>query len=168
MLKSEYDVQFPIEVVKEAFFNHKIREKWDKGMKKDQKELSKKEENGCVIEEIYMLMHFPFPMTNRDCVFRRKTWKEYVGTPKRALSLMKSFDHPDYPEKDKPIRAIFYIAGYYFEEVNPHLTRVLSVTHADVKLGKTIKSFANKKASENSKKFIEGLIKGCQIVQGKK
>lgn len=162
MLKTFGSLPYSLETILKAFNTIEIRRKWDKSFNKIEV-LSKNEEENKSTEVLYLYMPFPFMMTDRDWIQQKKFWNNYAG-PKTALFHMKSVEHPNYPPKEKPIRATMFIGGYYMEEVNEKETKIITLNHTDVKLSKMMMGMANKKAPEGSKKFLESLRKGCEIV----
>ena len=114
---------------------------------------------------MYSIMKFPFPFSKRDWVQKKTFWEHYGGNPRNALFHYVSVEHPKKPEKSSPVRAEMIIGGQFFTEVQPGLTKLYMINHADVKMGKALQGTVNKKAPESPKDFVTNLIKGCELVK---
>jgi len=106
---------------------------WDKTFSKHIS-ISSSEEGKVKKETLYLLIPFPWPMSDRDLVQAKKTWENYLGNDKYLLCHMKSTEDPKYPPKEKPVRAEMVIGGYFLEEKSPTETQIVMINSMDLKV----------------------------------
>ena len=158
-------IPYSLKTIMEVTFNNKIYLQWNKDTSDKNRALGLTKDGNFEIEDMYIYIPFPFIMGDRDMVLRRKMWKEYNGNNNAVLVQMKSIEHVDYPVKKKPIRAYIYMAGNYYEEIEPGKTRISALNHADVKFNKTLAKLAKNMTWEKQVETYTKLKKACDMYE---
>ena len=159
MIKSVCNIPYPKEVIYTAIVDINVRLKWDTGFR-ELYVVSKDEETGCEI--LYMSFISPSKLgTDRDLVQQRKIWKNFPNEHSHIMHF-KSVTHPKCPVNKKYIRAETVISGYYLKD-NGDSTIMCTVSQTDAK-GSVPAWIINKAAPSSSRKWINSLLKGCEMV----
>ena len=159
MIKSVCNIPYPKEVIYTAITDINIRLKWDTGFR-ELYIVSKDEKTGNEI--LYMSLISPSKLgTDRDLVQQRKIWKNFPNEHSHIMHF-KSVTHPKCPVNKKYIRAETIISGYFLKD-NGGSTIMCSVSQTDAK-GSVPAWIINKAAPSSSRKWINSLLKGCEMV----
>jgi len=146
--------------VNKQLHTYSLREKWEKSLKKGK--LLKEEDlpNNLHVIDYYAYIKMPFIFADRDMVLRQKTWNDYQGEKDCSLTHLKSIEHPDYPEKEKPVRAIYENRGEYVKPINDNQCKLYLITKFDMKMNAPI-SMMEGKGSEGQAKWVKEFISHC-------
>ena len=146
--------------VNKQLHTYGLREKWEKSLKKGK--LLKEEDlpNNLHVVDYYAYIKMPFIFADRDMVLRQKTWNDYQGEKDCSLTHLKSIEHPDYPEKEKPVRAIYENRGEYVKPINDNQCKLYLITKFDMKMNAPI-SMMEGKGSEGQAKWVKEFISHC-------
>ena len=146
--------------VNKQLHTYTLREKWEKSLKKGK--LLKEEDlpNNLHVIDYYAYIKMPFIFADRDMVLRQKTWNDYQGEKDCSLTHLKSKEHPDYPEKEKPVRAIYENRGEYVKPINDNQCKLYLITKFDMKMNAPI-SMMEGKGSEGQAKWVKEFISHC-------
>lgn len=162
MIKWHTVIPYDFHTVYEINMNRDVLRQWNKDLSDKNKIIKTKDEGDYTYEEWYFYLKMPFIMGDRDLVMKRYVMKNYGGNPKCALIAGCSITNSDYPPKSKPIRGEMLLSGNYFEEIAPNKTRMIVISHADMKFSKTLGKFAKSKGWEQSKDNLSKIIKACE------
>ena len=159
ILKCFCSIPFNLKIIISLIKDLNFRKEWDKKFTKIDliEKLSNENLGECYI--LYCLLNAPY---EREIIKKYKLWNNYLGDSKKYLIHYKSVNHINYPEKIKPLRTKIIIGGYYFEEINPTLTKCIIISHSDDINNIDIYS-SNEKVYEYIHDFIKCLIKGCNL-----
>ncbi len=159
LLKCFCSIPFNLKIIISLIKDLNFRKEWDKKYTKIDliEKLSNENLGECYI--LYCLLNAPY---EREIIKKYKLWNNYLGDSKKYLIHYKSVNHINYPEKIKPLRTKIIIGGYYFEEINPTLTKCIIISHSDDINNIDIYS-SNEKVYEYIHDFIKCLIKGCNL-----
>ncbi len=159
ILKCFCSIPFNLKIIISLIKDLNFRKEWDKKYTKIDliEKLSNENLGECYI--LYCLLNAPY---EREIIKKYKLWNNYLGDSKKYLIHYKSVNHINYPEKIKPLRTKIIIGGYYFEEINPTLTKCIIISHSDDINNIDIYS-SNEKVYEYIHDFIKCLIKGCNL-----
>ena len=159
ILKCFCSIPFNLKIIISLIKDLNFRKEWDKKYTKIDliEKLSNENLGECYI--LYFLLNAPY---EREIIKKYKLWNNYLGDSKKYLIHYKSVNHINYPEKIKPLRTKIIIGGYYFEEINPTLTKCIIISHSDDINNIDIYS-SNEKVYEYIHDFIKCLIKGCNL-----
>ena len=102
----------------------------------------------------------PFIFTDRDMVLREKIWENYLGEKDCCLGRIYSIEHPDYPPKEKPVRATFENRGEYIKPIDNNKTKLYFCSKFDMKMSVPV-SMMEGKGSEGQEKWVKEFIKQC-------
>lgn len=160
MFYSEATLNFPASEVIRQLNSYELRKKWEKSL--DKGKLLKEEDlgNGVKIQDMYSYIKMPFIFADRDMVTRKTIWENYQGEKDCCLCQTHSIEHPDYPEKEKPVRAIFNNRGEYIKPIDANSCKLYFVSKFDMKLSAPA-SMMEGKGSEGQEKWIKEFIKQC-------
>ena len=128
----------PASKANDKFNNFNPRTKWDKALKNGK---LIKEENltgNIKITNYYSYIKMPLFFSDRDSVLRAKTWCDYLGEKDCFLSHFKSMEHPDYPSKEKPVRAFYENGGVYIRPINENQCKFYYIAKFDFKISAPI------------------------------
>ena len=161
MFYSEVTIDFPASEVNRQLHTFELRKKWEKSLEKGK--LIKEENlgNGVKIIDYYSYIKMPFIFADRDMVLRKKLWENYQGEADCTLNETHDTTHPDYPPKEKPVRASMEHRGEYVKPIDANRCKLYFVTKFDMKLSVSA-SMMEGKGSEGQEKWIKEFIKQCE------
>ena len=102
---TEVTINSPASEVHKKFHTFNLKAKWDDSLKKGKLIKEENLTNNIDQTEFYTYIKMPFVFSDREAVLRYKTYCNYLGKKDYYLSHFKSIEHPDFPKKDKPVRA---------------------------------------------------------------
>ena len=160
MFYTDATIDYPASEVIRQLNTFELRKKWEKSLQKGN--LIKEEDlgNGTKIQDIYSYLKMPFIFTDRDMVTRKKIWDNYQGEKDCCLTQIHSIEHPDYPEKEKPVRALFNNRGEYVKPIDEKSCKLYLATKFDMKMNAPT-SMMEGKGSEGQEKWVKEFIKNC-------
>ena len=160
MFYTDATIDYPASEVIRQLNTFDLRKKWEKSLQKGN--LIKEEDlgNGTKIQDIYSYLKMPFIFTDRDMVTRKKIWNNYQGEKDCCLTQIHSIEHPDYPEKEKPVRALFNNRGEYVKPIDEKSCKLHLATKFDMKMSVPA-SMMEGKGSEGQEKWVKEFIKNC-------
>ena len=153
-------INFPAAEVNKQMHNYTLRSKWEKSLQKGKILKEEKLPNNIDLCDYYAYIKMPFIFSDRDIVLRSKTWNDYLGEKDVFLSHQKSIEHPDYPPKEKPVRAIYENAGQYIKPINDNQCKLYSIAKFDFKISTPV-SMMEGSGSDGQLKGIKEFIKHC-------
>lgn len=163
MVKTVVTLPFSKAKIFKAFTDQNCIKKWDKN-NYDHETLETGTQDDYSWAFKYYKMHFPWPMSDRDWVTKRKMWDPFLGNPKFGLIQAKSIVDKRKPETGKLVRANMINMGFILDEVSPTQTKFLLLNKVDVQAG-AVQGTVDSKSPGAAKEFVENLCKGCQMVQ---
>ena len=138
--------------------NFDLRKNWEDSYKKGK--LIKEEDlgNGIKTQDLYNFIKMPFIFADRDIVYRKKIWENYNGEKDCCLIECHNIEHPDYPVKEKPVRANLENKSKYIKPIDANKTKFCYVNKFDLKvdLGG---SMMESQGSEKIEKWFKDLLK---------
>ena len=155
MLYLDATIDFPAEVIAGKLCDPEFKIKMEKNSKN--KIISSETTPYGKIFELYNYMKMPFPFDDRDMITRKKIWYNYGGIQNATLSHMKSIIHPDYPEKEKPVRGDFINRSEYIKPINTNQCRIIIATLMNLKLSRGA-SLVAKKGPELQEKRLDEFL----------
>lgn len=160
MFFTEALVNFPASEVNKQLHTYSLREKWEPSLKKGK--LIKEEDlpNNMHITDYYSYIKMPFVFSDRDLVLRKKIWFDYQGEKDCTLNRTYSITHPDFPPKEKPVRADFENRGEYVKPIDATKCKLFICSKFDMKLSAPA-SMMEGKGSEGQAKWVKEFIKQC-------
>ena len=160
MFYSDCTLDFPASEVIRQLNTYELRKKWEKSLEKGK--LLKEEDlgNGVKIQDMYSYIKMPFIFADRDMVTRKTMWQDYQGEKDCYLGQVHSIEHPDYPEKEKPVRAIFNNRGEYVKPIDANSCKLYFTSKFDMKLNAPA-SMMEGKGSEGQEKWFKEFSKQC-------
>ena len=160
MFYTDATVNFPASEINKQLYTYSLREKWDKSLQKGK--LIKEEEvsHNLIVKQFYAYIKMPFIFSDRDIVLKEKLWKDYQGEKDCTLCNLKSIEHPDYPAKEKPVRAEQKNFGRYVKPISDNQCKMYVISKFDMKLSAPI-SMMEGKGSEGQLKSIKEFLKHC-------
>ena len=163
---AESIINYPSNKVNQYINDFNFRKEFDEMYKKG-KILNEKtiEENNLKIIEGYYYMKMPFMFTDRDFVTRKKIWSDYNNRKNCFLINIKSIEHSDYPEKDKPVRGKFINRSAYICPDGDDKCKLYICTCFDMKLNIGVSMMKNK-GSEGQGQWIEKLVENIKKFEG--
>ena len=153
-------LNFPASEVNKQYHTYQLREKWEKSLQKGKLIKEETLPGGVHIKEYYAYITMPFIFSDRDLVVRSKVWNDYQGEKDCTLGHLKSIEHPDFPAKEKPVRAIYENRGEYIKPINDNQCKFYAITKFDMKLSAPV-SMMESKGSEGQCKWVKEFIKHC-------
>ena len=158
MFYSEVELNFPASEVNRQLHSFELRKKWEKSLEKGK--LIKEEDlgNGIKITDYYSYIKMPLIFTDRDMVVRKKRWENYQGETDCTLSQTHHITHPDFPPKEKPVRAEMENRGEYVKPIDANKCKLYFVSKFDMKLY-VAASMMEGKGAEGQEKWIKEFIK---------
>ncbi|MCQ2821577.1 MAG: START domain-containing protein [archaeon] len=163
MVKNEVIIPYPKDFIIKALTDLETEQKWHKAAS-GTKILSSGQEEDFQQDIRYNYTKFPWPLSDRDWVIQRKWWFNYGGDSTQGLLLTKSCEHSDYPAKEKPVRAMIYIQGHHFQELDNGQTKLTMISQADIKIS-AMKGMIEKKMPEGQMKYFEEMLKGFKKLE---
>lgn len=163
---AESIINYPANKVNQYINDFNFRKEFDEMYKKG-KILNEKtiEENNLKIIEGYYYMKMPFMFTDRDFVTRKKIWSDYNNRKNCFLINIKSIEHSDYPEKDKPVRGKFINRSAYICPDGDDKCKLYLCTCFDMKINIGV-SMMKTKGSEGQGQWIEKLVENIKKFEG--
>ena len=110
--------------------------------------------------EAHNIIKMPFPFDNRDTVTKCIIWNNFGGVQGSSLSNLKSINHPDFPEKEKPVRAEFVNRSVYVKPLGDNKCRMYLVNLMNMKMSMGASMMGSKGAKmqeEWVKKFVKAV-----------
>ena len=158
MFYTDATIDFPASEVIRQLNSFDLRKKWEKSLQKGK--LIKQEDlgNNKSITEYYAYIKMPFIFSDRDLVVRSTCWNNYQGEKDCCLCQLHSIEHPDFPAKEKPVRAIFQNRGDYVKPIDANKCKFYITSKFDMKLSAPV-SMMEGKGSEGQEKWIKEFIK---------
>lgn len=159
LLKCFSSIPFNLKIIINLIKDLNFRKEWNKQYTKIEliEKLPNENLSECCI--LYCLLNSPY---EREIIKKYKFWNNYLGDSKKYLIHYKSVNHFNFPEKTKPLRVKIIIGGFYFEEINPTLTKCIIISHPD-DINKIDIYSSDKIAYEYIHNFIKCLINGCNL-----
>ena len=108
--------------------------------------------------DYYSYTKLPLIYSDRDAVLRQKSWNNYQDKKDCFLSHIKSIDHPDYPEKDKPVRAVYDMRCDYVKPIDATSCKYFVLARFDFKMSILVGQAAQGQAKA-IKEFISAIGK---------
>ena len=160
MFFTEATINHPASEVNKQLNTYSLRAKWEKSLQKGK--LIKEEDlpGNVHVKDYYAYIKMPFIFSDRDLVLRNKTFNDYQGEKDCCLNHIKSIEHPDFPPKDKPVRAIYENRGEYVKPINDNQCKYYNITKFDMKLSAPV-SMMEGKGSEGQAKWLKEFLKHC-------
>ena len=124
----------PARVANDKFNVFNLRSKWDKALEKGKLIKEENLSNNIRITDYYSYIKMPLFFSDRDSIIRAKTWSDYLGEKDCFLSHMKSIEHPDFPPKEKPVRAFYENGGVYIRPINEKQCKFYYIAKFDFKI----------------------------------
>ena len=153
----EVTLKKPVETVFKCLNDLSIRKTFDT-LYADGKLISEKKENPEVYE-FYLFLKMGFVFSNRDFVVRKKIWKDYNGNKNHYLIHVASINHPDYPEKNDPVRGVFLNRAAYLRPGNNEQETLLTLCNCiEMKMINVGSFMAVSKGAEGIKKWHDQLL----------
>ena len=158
MFYLEATIDSPASEVNKQINTFELRKKWEESLKKGN--LIKEEDlgNGIKITDFYGYIKMPFIFSDRDMVVRKKIWENYNGENECCLNEIHSIEHPDYPAKEKPVRAILLNKSKYIKPIDGNKTKFYYVNKFDMKLSAS-GSMMESKGAEGTEKWYKAFLK---------
>ena len=155
---AEATINHPASEVNKYLYTYALREKWEAALKKGKLLKEEKVSDDFTIMDYYSYSKLPLIYSDRDSVLRQKSWKNYQGKKDWFLSNIKSIDHPDYPEKDKPVRAVYDMRCDYVKPINATSCKYFVIARFDFKMNILVGQAAQGQAKA-IKEFISAIGK---------
>ena len=94
-------------------------------------------------------------------IMKKKLWENYQGQPNCCLIREHSITHPDYPPKEKPIRADFENGGQYVSPIDKYRTKFYFCSKFNMKLNIGISMIEREGAKGQAKwvKYLNIIVK---------
>ena len=131
---AEATINHPASEVIKYLSTYAFREKWEQALKKGKLLKEEKVSDDFTIMDYYTYSKLPLIYSDRDAVLRQKSWKNYQGKKDWFLSNIKSIEHPDYPEKEKPVRANYEIRAEFVKPINETSCKFYALFKFDFKM----------------------------------
>ena len=162
MFYLDASIDHPASEINREINSFELRQNWEDPFKKGK--LIKEEDlgNGKKIMDYYLYIKMPLVFSDRDIVVRKTIWNNYNGEKDSYLSEAHSIEHPDFPIKKKPVRAILVNKCKYIKPINPSKSKLYYVNNLDLKLkltGSTIELQGIEKMEKWFKNFLKQLEK---------
>ena len=93
-------------------------------------------------------------------IVRKKRWENYQGEKDCCLIQVHSIEHPDFPPKEKPVRAEFENRGEYIKPIDGNKCKLYFCSKFDMKLY-VAASMMESKGAEGQEKWVKEFIKQC-------
>lgn len=119
------------------------------------------DENNIKIIDYYLYMKMPFMFTDRDFVIRKKLWDNYNNKKDCFLIHIKSIENPDYPAKNKPVRALFINRAGYICPDGEGRCKLYLGSCFDMKINVAVSMMKNK-GSEGQAQWINKLLENIK------
>lgn len=151
-------IDFPASEVNKQINSFELRKNWEESLKKGK--LIKEEDlgNGVKIIDYYGYIKMPIIFSDRDIVVRKTIWENYLGEQDCCLNEIHSIENPDYPAKEKPVRATLENKSKYIKPIGPNKTKFYYVNKFDMKLS-VGGSMMESKGAEGTEKWFKSFLK---------
>jgi len=151
-------IDFPASEVNKQINSFELRKTWEESLKKGK--LIKEEDlgNGVKIIDYYGYIKMPIIFSDRDMVVRKTIWENYLGEQDCCLNEIHSIEHPDYPAKEKPVRAILENKSKYIKPIGPNKTKFYYVNKFDMKVN-VGGSMMESKGADGTEKWFKNFLK---------
>lgn len=164
MIKTNAEIDnFTKEEVFNAISDVNIRKEWDK-IFSEFKILENNPKEGK--EYLYMSIKSPsIFVADRDFVQQRRIWKDFPDN-NSVMIHFKSVEHPMAPLRNKFVRAVTIISGYFIQTISVNPPKVLISIISQTDIGGSIpKWLVNSVSQKAPKDWIANLVKGCAMVR---
>ena len=160
MFRADITLDFPASEVNRQLHDFNLRKKWEKSLEKGK--LLKEQDlgNGLRVKDYYSYIKMPFIFADRDMIVREKIWENYLGEKDCCLGQCHTIEHPDFPQKEKPVRAEMENRGEYIKPINSNQCKLYYCSKFDMKLSAPV-SMMEGKGSEGQEKWVKEFIKHC-------
>ena len=151
-------IDFPASEVNKQINSFELRKNWEESLKKGK--LIKEEDlgNGVKIIDYYGYIKMPIIFSDRDMVVRKTIWENYLGEQDCCLNEIHSIEHPDFPAKEKPVRAILENKSKYIKPIGPDKTKFYYVNKFDMKVN-VGGSMMESKGADGTEKWFKNFLK---------
>ena len=151
-------IDFPASEVNKQINSFELRKNWEESLKKGK--LIKEEDlgNGVKIIDYYGYIKMPIIFSDRDMVVRKTIWENYLGEQDCCLNEIHSIEHPDFPPKEKPVRAILENKSKYIKPIAPDKTKFYYVNKFDMKVN-VGGSMMESKGADGTEKWFKNFLK---------
>ena len=151
-------IDSPASEVNKQLNSFELRKEWEESLKKGK--LIKEEDlgNGMKIIDYYGYIKMPFIFADRDMVVRKTIWENYNGEKDSCLNELHSIEHPDFPPKEKPVRATLENKSKYVKPIDGNKTKFYYVNKFDLKVS-VGGSMMETKGAEGTEKWFKGFLK---------
>ena len=155
-------IDYPSQKVNHYVNDFNFRQEFD-NLYKQAKIFNEKndDENNIKIIEGYYYMKMPFMFTDRDFVTRKKIWENHNNNKDCFLISIKSFEHPDYPAKDKPVRGEFKNRCAYICPLNDGQCKMCLASFFDMKMNVGV-SMMKSKGSEGQGQWVDKFVENIK------
>ena len=151
----EATINFPSHEVNKQLHNFSLRAKWDKSLQKGKIIKEEHLPNNIDITDYRSYIKMPLIYSDRDAILRSKTWIDHLGNKGCYLSHLKSIENPDFPPKEKPVRAFYENGGEYIKPINENQCILYSVSKFDFKIMAPVFIMEGTGSEEQLKAFKE-------------
>ena len=150
-------IDSPASEINKQINTFELRKKWEESLKKGK--LIKEEDlgNGIKITDFYGYIKMPIIFADRDMVVRKKIWENYNGEKDCCLNEIHSIEHPDFPAKEKPVRAILLNKSKYIKPIDINRTKFYYVSKLDMKINAS-NSIMESKGAEGTEKWFKAFL----------
>ena len=151
-------IDSPASEVNRQLNTFELRKKWEESLKKGK--LIKEEDlgNGIKTTEYYGYIKMPIIFADRDIVVRKKIWENFNGEKDSCLNEIHSIENPDYPAKEKPVRAILQNKSKYVKPIDGNKTKFYYVNKFDMKVS-VGGSMMESKGADGTEKWFKSFLK---------
>ena len=151
-------IDAPASEVNRQINTFQLRKKWEESLKKGK--LIKEENfgNGIKTTEYYGYIKMPLIFADRDIVVRKKIWEDYNGEKDCCLNEIHSIEDPDFPAKEKPVRAILQNKSKYIKPIDGNRTKFYYVNKFDMKISLG-GSMMESKGAAGTEKWFKAFLK---------
>ena len=151
-------IDFPASEVNKQINSFELRKNWEESLKKGK--LIKEEDlgNGVKIIDYYGYIKMPIIFSDRDMVVRKTIWENYLGEQDCCLNEIHSIEHPDFPAKEKPVRAILENKSKYIKPIGPNKTKFYYVNKFNMKVN-VGGSMMESKGADGTEKWFKSFLK---------
>ena len=131
---AEATINHPASEVNKYLYTYALREKWEAALKKGKLLKEEKVSDDFTIMDYYSYSKLPLIYSDRDSVLRQKSWNNYQGKKDWFLCHIKTVEHPEYPEKEKPVRANYEMRADFVKPINDTSCKYYALFKFDFKM----------------------------------